>query len=468
MKIFAVIIVNLTLCSANAFGQSWFVFDVDAGVKPALALDSRGNPHISYMLEDIPGFVRHGVWRAASADFAISEVETGYFYGPLDLAMDNADIPHIAYHDHDSQEQTLARLIDGVWEIIRLAHPGHDGWDNAIVIDADDRVHLSSVDPAQFNGSGIEYTVWDANGWNVIDIGSGPVDYEHGTSIALDAAGNPHIVFHDHVARDLKYAHLTGDIWMIETVEAQGDVGRFASLQLDATGKPRISYFRNDDDGTGAIRYARWDGSDWEISTVDAVQNVTLGFVGARNMTSLALGDDDAPHIAFCDETTLKYAVLRNGFNWDVETIIEIEEGENILGQLTSLKLDANGRAHIAFHDVTGTNPLNGNVKYATNNPAAAVGDPFHGAGRNIKLFVTPQPAQTHATLNYTVANTGPVDVRVYDLLGAQVAAFRRNHTTPGEYALNWDTGALSGGVYTVQLQTPEALISVPALVNKP
>jgi hypothetical protein len=51
------------------------------------------------------------------------------------------------------------------------------------------------------------------------------------------------------------------------------------------------------------IKYAYWDGSEWQIQTVDSE-----GYVGPY--TSIVLNIGDAPHISYYDESNgaLKYA----------------------------------------------------------------------------------------------------------------------------------------------------------------
>jgi type IV secretory pathway VirB10-like protein len=45
---------------------TWDIEDIDTGAKPALALTSDGTPHVAYMLEAMPGFVKNAVRNGAS------------------------------------------------------------------------------------------------------------------------------------------------------------------------------------------------------------------------------------------------------------------------------------------------------------------------------------------------------------------------------------------------------------------
>ena len=104
----------------------------DNGAKPSLAVDPRGNPHIAYMLEAKPGFVKHAVLEADG--WNISTVSTGYFYGPLDIQVDDRGVPHIAWHNHDNEDGAHAALVNGEWVLQGIEHPGHDGWDINIAL----------------------------------------------------------------------------------------------------------------------------------------------------------------------------------------------------------------------------------------------------------------------------------------------------------------------------------------------
>jgi hypothetical protein len=124
--------------------------------------------------------------------------------------------------------------------------------------------------------------------------------YAWDASLALDGSGNPHISYFSD--QDLKYAAWTGSAWMTQTVDSVGDVGLYASLALDGSGNPHISYY---DLSNGDLKYAVWTGSAWMIQTVDSTGDVGL-------YTSLALDGSGAPHISYYDYSNgaLKYAYV--------------------------------------------------------------------------------------------------------------------------------------------------------------
>ena len=104
----------------------------------------------------------------------------------------------------------------------------------------------------------------------------------------------------DRTNLDLKYAAWNGTSWDLATVDSAGNVGFFTSLALDAAGMPRISYFDDTDDD---LRYAAWDGASWDVEIVDSAWQVGW-------YTSLALDACDNPRISYLDITNddLKYA----------------------------------------------------------------------------------------------------------------------------------------------------------------
>lgn len=351
---------------------TWEIEDIDAGIKPAVAVTSAGVPHVAYMAETAVGYVRAAVKNGAKWD--ITTISEGYFYGPLDLTIGSDDVAHVVYHDHealqfepDKGDATYAALRNGTWTAAeRVKDAGHDGWDARVTTDAEGNPHISALDPKGFGGNGIEYYRRDSEGkWVVEEVGTGPIDYTFATSIAIGPDGNPHISYYDTENKDLVLASRGASGWTLSPVETAGDTGLFSYLVIGPDGRFHISYFQKTSDTGGTVKYATRGPADseWEISEVDSLPNLTFGFSGARNVTSLALDSTGRPWIATGDGKLVKLAVW-DGVQWQVQTVADA--GFRLFGQLVSLALDADDNPHIVFFQVTTKQPLAGRVKYVS------------------------------------------------------------------------------------------------------
>jgi hypothetical protein len=351
---------------------TWEIQEIDTGTKPAIALSSDGTPNVAYMLEAMPGFVKNAVLNGDSWD--ITTVVDGYLYGPLDIVIGPDDIPHITYHDHQDERQFRPELgdavhayraPDGEWRVEAAFGQGHDGWDNRITVDAEGRPHMSAIDPLEFAGDGVTYYRRNGPGnWTVESIGSGDLTYKYSTSIAVDPEGVPHITYYDQGGNDLALASRGNNGWDIAHIDTDGETGLFSSLVIDADGRFHVSYFEKKSPSRGIVKYAtRAPGeTDWTILEVGTLDHLAFGFIGARNITSIAIDDAGNPWIAYSDETRVMLAIWR-GSEWQVEIVAESPAED--LGQLVSLKLDAGGDPHIAYFRVTSRSPLNGVIMYA-------------------------------------------------------------------------------------------------------
>jgi hypothetical protein len=346
--------------------DGWSATEVGAGIKPDLALDAEGAPAIAWLVEkEDEGFVSY----AAEAEGWIEDrfIE-GYFYGPIGLDFDAAGNPHIAYHDHqdttfqpDKGDLVLAVRGDGEWDIDTAADDGHDGWDSTVVVGDDGVVRAAGVDPAQFQSEeGVEYYELTDGGWEITAIGTGPVEYEWNVSLDVGPAGEPALTYFDHVNQDLVFASLEGETWSLETVDSEGDVGRFSSLAVDTGGTAHISYYQAD---TSTVRYATNAGGAWSVEDVATLDAVEIGFTGARRITDIDIDSAGIPRIAFTDTAVVRLATGDEA-GWTVEEVAAA--GPLPLGQLVSLELDDADVPHIATYEVTAPSPLNGVIVHLT------------------------------------------------------------------------------------------------------
>lgn len=157
------------------------------------------------------------------------------------------------------------------------------------------------------------------------------------TSLALDSQANAHISYYDTVSRVLVYSWFDGQTFQTEVVDRAYHAGVGDALALDSQDRPHISYVYSPSDPINILRYAHFDGTTWQIETVDP-----QGGGG----TSIALDSQDRPHISYCDcsNGVLKHAHF-DGASWQVETV-DLRPRELFA---TSLKLDTEGHPHIAY-----------------------------------------------------------------------------------------------------------------------
>ena len=414
-----------------------FIWDIvqvdDEGAKPSLAVDSSGTPHIAFMAEAMPGFIKHAVLIGPS-EWRISTVDTGYFYGPLDIKVDEAGVPSVVWHDHDNEDGAFAKLSGDKWDVSRIRNSGHDGWDISVALDSNGDPHVASIDPAQFGGrSGFEYAVFDGQNWTVEEVGSGPLPYEFGTGLAIDSQDRPHVVWFDAQSEGLKYAVRESGSWNISDVDTQGDVGRYANLALDQQDNPVVSYYEVVDTTSGYIKVARWDGAQWLTERVDKLDNVVQGFFGARKTGPVVVSPEGNPIVAYSDEALVKVAAW-DGNDWNIETVTTAEGDP--LGQQVSLGLDPQGVLHLTFADArrkAGPGVI-GNVMYARGIPNGAAN--------------TTTSPQSSETAQATAAPEQPA---------APVASLNRIEPDP-----NWEAALSNSSIRTFGWETDFSRHTVP------
>jgi hypothetical protein len=363
---------GMLVAPVAAAEMEWSFETIGRGIKPALALDASGTPHVTFLTEEMRGAVfyatnQSGAWTTAT-------VAEGYFYGPVDIDVTPDGVPTIVYHDHEDR-RFRPELGSGVvaigksdgWELVRLNDRGHDQWDADVAVEDNGIWHMAGIDPSQFGSQdGLEYATNAFGPPRVEQVGPGPLPYEFGVSIEVGTGGTVGITYFDASGADLRLAlRSPGEdgTWTITTVESEGDVGRYSSLAFAADGTPHISYFAATGRGGGIVRYAtQLPGGNWQIEDIGTLSNVAAGMTGARKITALALDAQGNPHVMFSDRDTVVQASREEGV-WVATAIVK---GRGRLGQLVEFALDSQGRPHVTFFEVTGSSPLMGDIIYAT------------------------------------------------------------------------------------------------------
>ena len=343
--------------------------EVVDGIKPALSVDGDGVAHVAFLTEADHGALFYA--NNEDGEFDVETVAESYFYGPVDLALGVAGDPFIAYHDHQGiqvdpalGDAVVAHLGEGGWELTPVTDDGHDGWDNSIAVDTAGNWHAAGADPSQFGSDdGVEYATIRDGVITVTAVGSGPTKYEFGTSVQIDSSGSPAVAYYNDRDQQLEISFFNDGNWLVEMFDNEGDAGRFASLVFGPDGMPLVAYYVSEGNNSGTVRHAWMDASGWQIENVGILQNLRMGHVGARKITSLAFDALGNLHLAYTDRDQLIYA-QKTEDGWVGQDVIE--PGSRILGQLVELAIDADGNPHLTWFEAVQVSPsLEGIVRYA-------------------------------------------------------------------------------------------------------
>lgn len=322
--------------------QDWTIIDIDDGVGPAIAIDLQDRVHIAYLDEGFSqeGYVAHATIGPDS--ISTDRFDTGGFDGPVALGLTRGGFPNVLLHDHITENQVFFRQTTEGWVEEQIPSDNHDGWDNAIAFDSEGNIHTSSNDQI----SGVEYAYKANNVWTKEALPTGGVRYNGGTAIVMDSQDLPHIIYHHPENDNLEYARSDGRDWTIEVIEEKGVYG---DVTIDETDHLNVSYLYRIDLSTFVLKLAKQVGPNWVIESIDTLYN--LGSI-AENSTSIQLDDNENAHIAYSDRQYLKYAYKR-GDDWIIDTILATGNTPPTLGAQVDMVLDSENNPHIVFYDIT-------------------------------------------------------------------------------------------------------------------
>ena len=66
-----------------------------------------------------------------------------------------------------------------------------------------------------------------------------------------------------------------------------------------------------------------------------------------------------------------------------------------------------------------------------------------------------PNPFNPTTQINYSIRETGLVQLKIYDILGKEVATLVNENKEAGNYSIDFNASELPSGVYIYQLTTP-------------
>jgi hypothetical protein len=333
---------------------------LDSPTSLALGFDSAMSPHIAYRYHGIQhAYLDDGFWRTETSVLSADDMTNS------SLAIDSAGAAHLAYThsvspDYDDHHYVVhARKSGSAWqhnildEYVRpydlFAFNG-EFFRPSLAVDASGNAGVSYVkrtyhydmddnlvpddESLKYGGSPTTETLADVGPFGI-----------RGHAVDMNAAGSPGVAFIlDILGYPLRYAVRTGsDTWNNEFVEVTGSTGDIA-LEISSTDdQPRICYVCNVGPGNWIIRYARFDGVDWQVTAIGGTGDVS-------SHMSMALDSSGQPHICYKDKTLgeLHY-VFPSGLSWDVVTV----DDDGNVGQSCDIAMDSSDGVHFSYYDST-------------------------------------------------------------------------------------------------------------------
>jgi hypothetical protein len=185
-------------------------------------------------------------------------------YSSLALALDSLGNPHISYYDATNGDLKYAfRDSGGAWNVQKVDYGSANdvGKYSSLALDSLGNPHISYYDDTSEDQKDLKYAFRDSSGsWTVQMLDGGDLnDVGRYSSIAIDKADHPHISYYDNTTskNDLKYIFWEDNFgWTLKIGETQGDVGQYTSIALDDNDRPHFSYY---DAENGDLMYADLD-----------------------------------------------------------------------------------------------------------------------------------------------------------------------------------------------------------------
>jgi len=317
----------------------------DRGYYLSMDIDSAGRPWLAYQdrlgLEegDAPLLaVARGsgdppewtTWQVDGAPDRTAAIPTGGFDGGFyaSLALDAADIPHIAHWDQSGNK-------------LRYVTRSGDAWEASDVENGVGEFATVAINPdgipviAYYNRSGgdLRIAVKNGAGWDnsVVDPGEGDAaDVGQYPNILVTNSGTMHIAYLDVANGDLKVASGGPGDWTLETWASEGDVGGWPALS-EHQGDLYVAY---NDMGNQDLLFGRWDGSELSVQVID-----DRDFVGPDSAVVWADGE---PVVLYHDgmNNDALMAGRTGGTTWN--RTVHMESGA--VGFHNNLAVDDSGR----------------------------------------------------------------------------------------------------------------------------
>ncbi len=278
-----------------------------------------------------------------------------------DVAYDSNGRLHSVFYDRDDHSLKYAvRDTNGVWSTVETIDNSGDfmGYNPSIAIDKYNRPGVAYQDA---NNGDLRYAYLSpiTNAWDVqvVDVKGSTGGYPN---LVFSRNNTPAIAYYNKTNGDLRLALADTAGWLIQTIDSKGDVGRFASIQLDPN-RPTASKFAiaYEDTTSADVKWGIQYQTGWRFETVDKTMTTAGGYISMKFYDSGVVGDSRYRSVATyydAGKGQLRYAYDTGGVEavlWS-SSVIASKKRQGLYS-----KLDVTGnKPRVFFFDGTNNNAM--------------------------------------------------------------------------------------------------------------
>ncbi len=453
------LILAIILFPLLVFSFEWEVQIVDPNYEPMLynsiTVDSYNYPHIAYFVDDLRS-LKYAYFDGERWNIQVPTV--GGARNSIKLNRNN--YPYISHDWYQGSLLYLSSWNGSNW-ITQIVDSIYT-YGTSLCLDSNDYPHIAYVYEYDFlSASKLKYAHFNGISWEIVTVDSLMEEfYYFDPSLQLDTLGYPHIAFTyfkggpmPYCTSWVKYAYWNGSSWQIETI----DFGGGPTLKFDSNGSPRI-FYRSGREANDSIGYARKIESDWRI-TYFYYYDYISGY------PQFDIDSNDCNHLIYT-VTYPAHMIVYLIFN---DTTLLYYDTVYVTGPMAvwaSLSLDSRDLPHISAID--------NNIFSLIYSKGSLTGieekKPLSKASS--KLFSQPTTFKYLTNISFEVNKPSYVKLKVYNIKGELVRDIESGYKPSGCYKTFWDGRDESGmmlpaGIYFLRLETNDNEITNKIIFTK-